>query len=459
MDLVIRNGTVVTAAGSARAHVGVEGGRVTQVGGRIERAPREIDATGMLVLPGGVDPHVHLTSVGTSGPHQRADDLYTGTRAAAAGGVTTIIDFAYQDRGSDLRSAVDRVLKAGAEQCVIDYGFHPVVYDPSDAAQADIPQLVAEGFPSLKIFTVTASFDRRVPEYLRVLEAIGGSGGLAMLHCEDRAMIDFCTHNLLEQGKTGVEHYPESRPREAEVSGTERALHLADLAGAPAYVVHVSCNAAVDVTRRARRTGQRVYVETRPIYLYLTDDRYSLPGTQGNLFVGQPPLRDQTDVDALWHALASGDVQVVATDHVGWMAETKLDPRHTFATVQAGMSNLETLLPMLFSEGVRTGRISIERFVQLISANPARIMGLYPRKGTIAPGSDADLVIWDPERPRTIHAPEMHSASDFDVFEGFSVTGWPVMTLSRGEVVFENGRPSEAAGRGRLAARERFTPL
>jgi len=459
MDLVIRNGTVVTAAGRARTDVGIEDGRVVQLGGPMPAKSREIDATDMLVLPGGVDPHVHLNTTGTSGPNERADNLYTGTRAAAAGGVTTICDFAYQERGTGLRSAVEASLKAASEQSVIDYSFHPVVYDPNEQAIADGPGLIAQGFPSFKIFTVTATFDRRVPDYLRFMAAIGADGGLAMLHCEDRVIIDFCTEQLLATGRTGVEFYPESRPREAEVSGTERALHLAAIADVPAYVVHVSCGAALDVTRRARRLGQRVYVETRPIYLYLTDDVYTRPNNEGALFIGQPPMRDQSDVDALWHALASGDVQVVATDHVGWNRATKLNPEHTFATIPAGMSNLETLMPMLYSEGVRTGRISVERFVSLTSTNAAKIMGLYPRKGTIEPGSDADLVIWDPERRRAIHAPEMHSATDYDVFEGRSVSGWPRLTLSRGEVVFDGSQPSADAGRGRLAARSQFSPL
>lgn len=458
MDLVIRNGTVVTAGGRARAHVGIENGRVVQVGGTMPKAPHEIDATDMYVLPGGVDPHVHLNPIGVAG-RQRADDLYTGTRAAAAGGVTTFIDFAYQQRDRDLRSAVEPVIELANEQCVIDFSLHPVVYDPNEAAQADVPGLIAEGFPSFKFFTSVSNFDRRVADYLKVMDAVGHAGGVAMIHCEDRAVIDFCTRRLLAEGHTGVEYFPESRPRESEVSATERALHLAATADVPAYIVHVSCDAAVDVARRARHRGQRVYVETRPIYLYLTEDVYHAPNGEGALYVGQPPLRDNDDVEALWAALRAGDVQVVATDHVGWSRETKMLPEHTFATIPAGMANLETLMPMLFSEGVRGDRISLETFVAVTSTNPARIMGLFPAKGTIAPGSDADLVVWDPERTRTIRATEMHSAADYDVFEGFSVSGWPVVTLSRGEVVYEGTKASTDAGRGRIAARSTFSLL
>ncbi len=456
MDLVIRNGTVVTAAGSARADVGIEGERIVQVGGQMESASRAIDATDMYVLPGGIDPHVHLNQAGMTG-QRRADDLYSGTRAAAAGGVTTICDFAYQERGQPLRPAVEAALQAGRQMSVIDFSFHPVIYDPGEAALAEIPELAAEGFPSFKFFTVIAAFERRLPEYLRALAAVGAAGGLAMIHCEDRTIIDYCTNELIGQGKTGVENYPASRPREAEVSATQRALHLANTANVPAYLVHVSCEAAVDAARAARRAGQRAYVETRPIYLYLTEAAYAQ--ADGALYIGQPPLRDDADVEALWRALAAGDIHVVATDHVGWSRAVKQDPQHTFATVPAGMSNLETLLPMLFSHGVVQGRISLERFVSLISTNPARLMGLYPRKGTIAPGADADLVVWDPERTRTIRAEEMYSAQDFEVYEGFSVTGWPVLTLSRGEIVFDGTRPSEAAGRGRLAARTAFAAL
>jgi dihydropyrimidinase len=212
MDLVIRNGTVVTTGGRARASIGVEHGRIVQVGGQMPRAAREIDATDMYVLPGGVDPHVHLSTAGVSNAPLVADDLYVGTRAAAAGGVTTICDFAYQVRGAGLRSAVDAALDGAATRAVIDYSFHPVVYEPSDAALADLPALIAEGFLSYKFFTVNAGFERNVPEYLRFFEALAGRGALAMLHCEDRSIIDFCTGGLLSAGLRGVEHYPRSRP-------------------------------------------------------------------------------------------------------------------------------------------------------------------------------------------------------------------------------------------------------
>jgi dihydropyrimidinase len=453
MNMAIRNGTVVTASGAFPADVGVDGGVIVQVGGAVPAAEREIDAGGMLVLPGCVDIHTHLSSFAGRQP---LDDFEHGTRGAAAGGVTTICDFAHQADGEGLRPATERALADGARS-IIDYTFHTVLRDPTPEALAEIPDLVAEGFAGLKVFMSVSRFTNRVNDYLRALRIAGRAGALTAVHAEDESIIALRTAELLEQGKRGVAWFPDSRPPLAEEIAVRRAAAFARVAEAPIYLVHLSSRGALSGLRDARARGLPVYGETRPIYLYLTREVFDLPDNEGAKFVGQPPLRDRADVDAIWDALRTGDLSTVCTDHIPYTTATKKDPAHTFATIPPGMSNLETLLPMLYSEGVRKGRISLPRLVELVSTNPARIAGLAPRKGTIAPGADADLVVFDPNHTRTIRAPEMHSAADYDVFEGWDVTGWPALTISRGEVIFEQGHVTGQPGRGQFIKRARFS--
>jgi dihydropyrimidinase len=453
MEMAIRNGTVVTAAGTFAADIGVDGGTIVQVGGTVPAAGREIDAGGMLVLPGCVDIHTHLSSFAGRLP---LDDFEHGTGGAAAGGVTTICDFAHQADGEGLRPATERALADGARS-IIDYTFHTVLRDPNPEALAEIPDLVAEGFAGLKVFMSMSRFTSRANDYLRALRIAGRAGALTAVHAEDESIIALRTTELLEQGKRGVAWFPDSRPPLAEEIAVRRAAAFAETAEAPIYLVHLSCRGALDGLRDARARGLPVYGETRPIYLYLTREVFDLPDNEGAKFVGQPPLREGADVDAIWDALRTGDLSTVCTDHIPYTIATKKDPAHTFATIPPGMSNLETLLPMLYSEGVRKGRISLPRLVELVSINPARIAGLAPRKGTITPGADADLVVFDPNHTRTIRAPEMHSAADYDVFEGWDVTGWPALTISRGEVIFEQGHVTGQPGRGQFIKRARFS--
>jgi dihydropyrimidinase len=455
MDLAVRNGTVVTSAAVFAADVGVDGGRIVQVGGAVPPAARELDAAGKLVLPGCVDIHTHLTSRPALRP---LDDFASGSRAAAAGGVTTICDFAWQADGEGLRPAAERAL-GDARPSIVDYTFHTVVHDPSPQALAEIPDLVADGYAGLKIFMSMPQFTQRADDYLRALRAAGRAGALTAVHAEDASLIAVLTEELLGAGRRGVEWYAASRPPLAEEIAARRAVALAEVAEAPIYLVHLSSRGALDALRAARTRGLPVYGETRPIYLYLTREVYDLPDRQGAKLVGQPPLRDRADADALWDALRTGDLSTVCTDHFPHTAAAKTDPGHTFATIPPGVSNLETLLPMLHSEGVLTGRLSLPRLVELVATNPARIAGLAPRKGAVAPGADADLVVFDPARTRTISAAEMHSAADYDPFEGRRVTGWPVVTISRGEVIFEDGRVLGAPGRGRFVPRAPFAGL
>ncbi|MBI2761834.1 MAG: dihydropyrimidinase [Chloroflexi bacterium] len=455
MDMAIRNGRVVSASGTFVADVGVDGGRIVQIGRAVPQAAREIDAAGMLVMPGCVDIHTHLSSFGGRQP---LDDFAHGTRAAAAGGVTTICDFAHQLDGEGLRPAVERALADGSHS-IIDFTFHTVLRDPNAEALSDIADLVADGFAGLKVFMSQSRFTKRVNDYLLALRMAGRAGALTAIHAEDESIITLRTAELLRDDRRGVEWFPASRPPMAEEVAVRRAVAFAEAAEAPIYLVHLSCQGALDGLRDARLRGLPVYGETRPIYLYLTRDVFDLPDNEGAKFVGQPPLRERADVDAIWNALRSGDLSTVCTDHIPYQAAVKKDPAHTFATIPPGMSNLETLLPMLYSEGVRKGRISVERLVDLVATSPARIAGLAPRKGAVTPGADADLVVFDPNRTRTIRAPDMHSAADYDVFEGWEVTGWPALTISRGDVIFEDGRVTGTPGRGQFVKRSRFAVL
>jgi dihydropyrimidinase len=444
VSLAVRGGTVVTATESRRADVFVEDGRVTRVG-RVPTADRELDATGLLVLPGCVDLHTHLASTPTWTP---LDDFAHGTRAAIAGGVTTVVSMVHQEDGS-LRRGIERGLR-DAESSLCDFAFHSVVTDPSEAALAELPSLVADGHAGLKVFMVSKRFIERTDDYLALYAAAARLGMLVAVHAEDYLLIERSTAALHLAGKTGVQYFPASRPVEAEVSAVRAAVRHADSSGATLYLVHLSSAAALDEVRKAKLQRARVFGETRPLYLYLTRERFDRPDAA--LWVGQPPLREQADVYAVWRALADETIDTVGTDHVPYTRARKLEPGLSFDKIPPGVANLETLLPMLYSEGVRRERLSVERMVDVLATSPARIAGLKG-KGEIAVGNDADLVLFDPEKTRTIRATEMHSACDYDPYDGWEVTGWPRTVLLRGEIAYDKGDLRARAGAGRLVHR------
>ena len=460
MDLVIRGGSVVTATSEFTADIGIRDEKIAQLGGNMT-AVDEIDARGKLVVPGGIDMHVHLERMDllSKGDRPRmVDDFYTGTVGAAIGGVTTVGNMVFPERGEDLGlMGMLQVAEADAEaNAIIDYTLHPVVTDPSRAAIRELPHMAKAGYTSIKIFTLYG-FDKRVQDYIEVIEAAGRNGILSMIHCEDKPINTFLEQRLVAEGQSDVRYYPDSRPDYGDAVATARAIAIGEAAKSPIYIVHLSCAAALDVARRAVASGQKVYVETRPIYLYLTRERYQLP--DGAKDVGWPPLRERSDVDALWQGLSMGGVDTLCTDHAPWTLDHKLDPSLKVGSFRPGMANLETLMPMLYSEGVRKGKISIGRWVELISTNAAKLFGIFPQKGAIAVGSDADLVVWDTDLRRTIRGEEMASNAGYDVYEGWEVQGWPIFTISRGEVVFENGKVMGARGRGRRVIRGPHMPL
>lgn len=452
LDLVIRNGRVVTAGGESAVDVGIAAGRVAQLGGEMTAA-NEIDATGKLLLPGVIDAHVHLTSppgAATSGPRW-VDDFTSGSAAALAGGVTTLGNMTFPGAEETPLAALARESALAAAQASADYFLHPVLVDLTDETLDQIPQLLGQGCNTIKYFMSMAGFDRQIGRYVEATRRAGANRLLTLIHCEDFALLADAVANLTGRGQTSLRHYGASRPIISEVVATQRAVAIAEATGAPVYVVHLSCERALAVCAEAQSRGLPIYVETRPLYLHLTSERLAEP--DGAKYVGQPPLREASDVAAIWHGLQAGTVHTVCTDHAPWSLAAKLDPDLSIARLRPGTENLQTMLPMLYSEGVRTGRLSLSRLVEVTATNTAKLFGLYPRKGTIAIGSDADIVVFDPDLTRTITNDMLKSNCDYSVYAGWSVTGWPTITLRRGEIAFRDDTVLAQPGSGQLLAR------
>ena len=401
MDCVIRNATVATAGSlSPGTDIGIDGGRIVQLGGPM-RGDREIDAAGRYVLPGGIDGHVHLTPAGSEPQSYRwVDDYAAGTAAALAGGITTVGNMSHPGRDESIAVAVARDAADGLAGARCDFFLHPVLMDPSPSELDALAALHAQGHTSVKVFLAFRRFDRAVSGFVDAFRRVADLGGIALVHCEDVALMDCACTILREQGRLEAEHFPAGRPVAAERAATERAVAMGEVTGCPIYIVHLSSLAALDACRAAQARGTNVEVETRPIYLFLTEERFAEAG--GARYAGAPPLRSQRDVDGLWAAMAQGSIATVATDHAPWTLAQKLDPALDATDLRLGMAELETMLPMLWWAGVRTGRLSVSRFVELTSTNPAKLFGMYPRKGTIAVGSDADLVVWNADEQRII---------------------------------------------------------
>jgi dihydropyrimidinase len=446
-EILIRRGRVVNADGVRDADVRIVGSQIAEVGAGLK--PRDgariIDAAGRLVMPGGIDPHTHL--------HPGfVDDMTSGSMAALAGGVTTVGTFANATQNETLTAAIDRMAARVQAEAIADVILHPSVWPPSADTIAAMKAIAAAGQPSFKIFMTRSDFGARLPLVIQQLEAARDAGVVTMMHCEDGALLAAAVRRLESEGRTSLKDYGESRPVIAEVAATHHAAALCESTRAPIYMVHLSCARALEATRAARRAKAPLFVETRPLYLHLTSEKMQTPDAP--LFVGQPPLREQADRDAMWRGIADGSIDVLATDHAPWTREQKLDPNLTISRLRPGVSDLRTMLPMFFSEGVHARKLPLTRFVECSSTNAARIFGVYPKKGVIREGSDADITIWDPKRVAAVQAADDPSNSDYTVYEGWPVTGWPVTTIRRGEVVFEAGKVIGPAGSGQLVKRE-----
>ena len=445
-EIFIRGGRVVNADGARDADVRIAGETIAEVGPRLRpgSAARVIEAAGRLVMPGGIDPHTHLQG-------GFVDDLTTGSKAALAGGITTVGTFAFPRAGEGMLDALERVGGRVAAEAIADVILHASAWPPAPQVRAALPALAARGQPSFKVFMVQEDFHAHTAALIELLEAARAAGVVTLFHCEDGALLAAAVRRLTAEGRTSLRYYGESRPVLAEEAATRQAAAFCESTGAPVYAVHVSCARALEACRGARRAGLPFHVETRPLYLHVTEEK--LAGPDGPLYVGQPPLRSRADAEALWAGIADGSIDVLATDHAPWTREQKLDPSLTVSRVRPGVSNLQFMLPMFFSEGVHKRRLSLERFVAATSTNAARIFGLYPGKGVVAAGSSADVVVWDPKLERPVRAQADHSRAGYSVYEGWRVTGWPVLTIRRGEIVCEDGRVSGAPGSGRLIAR------
>jgi dihydropyrimidinase len=456
-DTVIRGGEVVLEGAAVRADVVVTAGTITAITRERVEATTVIDATGCLVLPGGVDAHVHLS--GGGGPADAetwADDWTSGTRAAAAGGVTTVGNMTVPRAGESLTDAVRRVGADVAAQSVVDVLLHPVLTSESHLDPAQLAGLRDLGQTSIKVFTVIEAFSHHRQRFYEFMAEAGRQGFLTVVHCEDGELIGYCTTHLDQQGRADFRGYGESRPDTSEEAAVAQLIAFAETSGTPVYVVHLSSRRALAACAAARSRGVPVYVETRPLYLHLTEE--VLQREDGAKYIGQPPLRRAEDVAALWAGLRFGTVDTVATDHAPWTLAQKLAAGDQLDELRPGVADLETVRPMLFSAGVLTGRLSLGRFVELTSTNPARLFGVYPRKGVIAPGSDADLVVWDPAETRVVDGSRMQSRAGYSPYDGTTVTGWPRHVLSRGELVVSGGEVTGRPGRGRVLQRGATAP-
>ena len=460
-DLVIRGGTVVTAADTVRADVGIRGGRIVSVAESLTGGAREIDASGLLVMPGGIDSHVHLAQPAFGGP-KMADGFETGTRSAIAGGNTTVIPFALQPRGASLRASVVDYHKEADGQSYCDYGFHLIISDPTASVLGqELPALVNDGYTSFKVFMTYDDLVLNDRQMLDVFDCARGCGALVMVHCEGYDAIRFMTERLELAGKKAPYYHAVSRPQSVEREATHRAISHAELTDVPIMIVHVSGRAPMEQIRWAQHKGLKVYGETCPQSIALTED--DLKGLNmdetGGKYVCSPPPRDEASWDAIWEGIRTGVFQTFSSDHCpffyeGEMGKLNAKARTSFRWVPNGIPGIETRLPLLFSKGVVEGRITLNEFVALTSTNHARMYGLYPKKGSIAPGFDADIVLWDPKRKETIRQELMHHGADYTPYEGIAVTGWPVATFLRGKLVAEEGKILGEPGDGGFLKRD-----
>jgi dihydropyrimidinase len=452
-DLVVRGGTVVTASDAYRADIGISGGRIVAIAEDL-RAARSIDAGGLLVLPGGVDSHVHIEQAGADGS-MTADDFESGTRAAACGGTTTIMPFAMQTAGCSLRETTDAYRRRADGKACIDYAIHLIVADPSRGVVGqELPALIDDGYTSFKIYMTYDDLRLDDGQILDVLALARREGAMTMIHAENADCISWLTARLAAAGKTAPRFHCAARPMPVEREATHRAVSLAELLDVPMLIVHVSGREAVEEIRRAQARGLRVYAETCPQYLFLAEDDLALAGFRGAMAVCSPPPRERGNQEAIWDALAAGVFQVVSSDHSPFRYDDPkgkmvAGPDAPFWKIPNGVPGIETRLPLLF-DGVSKGRITLQQFVALTAANPARIYGLSGRKGAIAIGADADIALWDPAAERTIRNADLHHAVDYTPYEGIAVRGWPVHVLARGETVMRDGTPVDRRGHGRF---------
>ena len=457
MSTIIKNGRIITAEQDYFADIYIEKDKVTTIGSELNNeADKIIDAKDKYVIPGGVDVHTHLDM--PFGGTTSSDDFESGTRAAAFGGTTCLIDFAIQEKGTRMRDALDIWWKKGEGKATIDYGMHMIVTDLPEAHLEDMSDMVKEGVSSFKLFMA-------YPDVLMVDDATiftamkhtSKTGALVCMHAENGNVIDLLVRQAIADGKKAPIYHALTRPTTAEGEAVNRAIALSEMAGAPVYIVHLSSNDALEKVAEARDRGLPVYAETCPQYLFLSLDDMNKPGFEDAKLVFTPPLREKWHQDKLWAGLQKNTLQVVSTDHCPFcFKEQKELGVEDFTKIPNGGPGIEHRLQLLFEGGVNEGRISVNRWVELTSTTPAKMFGLYPRKGTIAVGSDADIVIWDPKYEHTLSVATHHMHVDYSMFEGKKIKGNAETVLSQGEVIVQNNKFSGSAGRGNFLKRDTY---
>ena len=448
-EILLRGGQIINADSSRFADIRILGERITDIGPNLVAGPgtRVVDTTGHLVMPGGIDPHTHLQG-------SFIDDLTSGTSAAVAGGVTTVGTFAYSQGEENAIEAMDRWLAEVPKKAIGDVFFHASSWPPTSEFADMMPELAARGQPSHKIFMTRSDYGERRREVIQILEAARDAGVVTLMHCEDSAILDTTLAHLQAQGRTSLAYYAESRPELAEIIATQDAVALCAHTHAPMHLVHLSSSKTLDAARNPSLGPIPLTIETRPLYLYFTEEW--LRGQDGPLYIGQPPLRTAKDVEVMWQGLGDGRIDILATDHAPWTRAQKMDPVLNVGRLRPGVSDLRFVRPVLFSEGVRKERISAERYVEVTSTAAAKAFGLYPERGVVREGSLADIMILDPDLTHTVDAADDPSNSDYTPFQGWALTGWPVMTIRRGEIVYENGQVKGQVGSGRPAIRQQW---
>ena len=457
MSTLIKNGRIITAEQDYTADIYIERETITAIGANLAmQANKVIDAKGKYVIPGGIDVHTHLDM--PFGGTTSSDDFETGTRAAAFGGTTTLVDFAIQAKGTKMRDALDTWWKKAEARATVDYGFHMIITYLPDADIGDMNDMIREGVSSFKLFMaypgVLMVDDATI---FKAMRKTSENGGLICMHAENGSAIDVIVKQFLADGKRAPVHHGLSRPTTAEAEAVNRAIALAEIAGVPVYIVHLSSDDALQRVAEARDKGLMTFAETCPQYLFLSIEDMDRPNFEGAKYVFTPPLREKWHQDKLWAGLKNNNLQVVSTDHCPFcFKEQKELGRDDFTKIPNGGPGVENRLHLLFEGGVNKKRISLNRWVEITSTTPAKMFGMYPRKGTIAVGSDADIVIWDPNKEHMISAKTHHMRVDYSMFEGFTIKGDTETVISRGEIIVDKKTWLGKAGRGRFIKRDAF---
>src|SRR3954471_11868011 len=457
MRTLIKNGTIVTAVDQYRGDILIEDEKIAVIGMSLDipaaNVDKIIDAEGKYVLPGGIDVHTHMDM--PFGGATSADDFETGTRAAAFGGTTTIVDFAIQYRGQTLHTAWETWAKKAEGKAVVDYGFHMIITELTDQVEGEMDALVRQGITSFKLFMAYPGvFMLDDGSIFKALLRTGKNGGTICMHAENGGVIDVLVKKALQEGKTAPKYHALTRPARAEAEATHRAIALAEIADVPIYIVYLSAAEALEMVTEARDRGLPAFAETCPQYLFLSYDNYEEPGFEGAKYVMSPPLREKWHQDGLWKGLAKTDLQAISPDHCPFcMSEQKELGKDDFSKIPNGAPGVETRLTLVHNGGVRQGRISLNRFVELCSTTPAKMFGLFPRKGTIAVGSDADIVVFDPKKKQTLGVKSLHMRVDYNPYEGTVVEGAPSFVVSQGKVIIEGEKFVGTKGAGRFIKR------